>query len=61
MTHTERKQLAQERLLFGIQTAFEDDSVFDGVDEHGRTLPLNNDMRLEMDNQMRRVEKLFGF
>ena len=61
MTHTARKKLAQDRLMTAMQIAFENDSVWDDFDEHGRTLPINEETRNEMDKQMTRVEKLFGY
>jgi hypothetical protein len=48
MTYTARKYLAQENLLHGLQTAFCDSD-------------LSEETRKEMDKQMRRVEKLFGY
>ena len=48
MTYTARKYLAQENLLHGLQTAFCDSD-------------LSEETRKEMDKQMKRIEKLFGY
>ena len=61
MTHTQRKEQAQDRLMSAIGIAFFNDSAFDGTDEHGRTLPMSKETRAEMDKQMKRIEKLFGY
>ena len=48
MTHTQRKEQAQDRLMSAIGIAFMDDSAFDGTDEHGRTLSMSKETRAEM-------------
>ena len=61
MTHTARKHLVQDRLMTAMQIAFENDSAWDDTDEHGFTLPINEETRKEMDKQFARIEKLFGY
>ena len=52
MNRTELKQLAQEKLMQGVQTAF-------ACLEHDAD--DSEALRAEMDAQMLRIEKLFGY
>ena len=57
-TKRERKQQAQTELLHALSTAFyrvADDGGYEGLDDEAKEMLI-----ADLDEQMRRIEKLFG-